>query len=301
MGFTIRAFVGPNGGGKTLAMVESMVVRSWAKGRPVCANLALFPERLGYPPEAFIPLESWTQIPDLVGTTLLLDEISSVLPSRQAMSVPPQLVRVLNQLRKGDVDLGWTAPNWSRCDVLLREVTQAVTVCRGSLPDRWVRGDSGKARRLNRPKVEGADGKKLRAEAGWGPNRLFFWSTYDAMEFDEFTYSAVKDVRPRARQRFWRPRHLADLAYNTLDAVDLLDHLDDVGLCVVCGGTRSRRKCSCSGLKASPEAAAGRNAVGGAPADAGDGSAVAGEPLDPREPTGPVKPAVGRRGGRVRA
>lgn len=316
MGFAIRAFVGANGGGKTLAMVESMVLGSWERGRPVCANLALFPERLGYSAELFVPLESWTQIPDLRGVTLCLDEISSVLPSRQAMSVPPQLVRILNQLRKGDVELGWTAPNWSRCDVLLREVTQAVTVCRGSFPDRWQRVDSGPAR-LNRAKLvgaawehcEGCDGvehdgcrmapeRPLRADAGWGPNRYFVWSTYDAMEFDEFTYSAVKDVRPRRRRHYWRPRHSADLAYNTLDAVDLLDHLDDVGLCVVCGGTRSRPRCSCDGTSRR----GGRRTAtppGGGPDDTPAAQPPHDHEHDSRDPMGPVK-ARERRGSRVR-
>lgn len=290
MTFAIRAFVGPNGGGKSLAMIESMVLPSWAEGRPVCANLALYPERLGYPSELAIPLESWKQIPDLTGVTLCLDEISSVLPSRQAMSVPPQLVRVLNQLRKGDVQLGWTAPNWSRCDVLLREVTQAVTVCRGSFPDRWDREAKGPAR-WNRPKVRDAQGQPVRHSRGWGPNRYFTWRTYDAMEFDEFTYARVKDVRPRGVRHFWRPRHGADLAYDTLEAVGLLDHLDDVGLCVACGGTRSRHKCACS----SGAGAAGRKGVARAP-EAPDGATVT--LVDARDPRGPVE-VKGRRGPRV--
>lgn len=258
-----------------------MVVRSWAAGRPVCANLALFPERLGFPAELYVPLESWKQIPDLRGVTLVLDEISSVLPSRQAMSVPPQLVRILNQLRKGDVDLAWTAPNWSRCDVLLREVTQAVTVCRGSFPDRWQRVAAGPAR-WNRPKATDDGDRPMRHVKGWPPNRFFSWTTYDAMEFDEFSYSAVKQIRPKLRVRYWRPRHGTDLAYNTLEAVNLLDHLDDVGLCVNCGGTRSRPRCKCD----SPSTrAAGRNAAGGAP------DATAAEPpamVDERDPLGPI-------------
>jgi hypothetical protein len=28
--------------------------------------------------------------------------------------------------------------------------------------------------------------------------------------------------------------------------VELLDHLDDVGVCINCGGARARRKCSCA-------------------------------------------------------
>ncbi len=289
--WAIQAFVGPNGGGKSLAAMELMVVRSWAAGRPVCANLALYPERLGYPADLYVPLESWKQIPELSGVTLVLDEISSVLPSRQAMSVPPQLVRVLNQLRKGDVDLGWTAPNWSRCDVLLREVTQAVTVCRGSMPDRWQRLESGPAR-WNRPKLTDDVDKAMRHVKGWPPNRFFSWTTYDAMEFDEFSYSTAKQIRPRRRVRYLRQRHGTDLAYNTLEAVNLLDHLDDVGLCVSCGGTRSRHKCSCGSSPRAP----GRNAEGGAP------GATAAEPpgmVDDRDPRGPVKPRA-RSGGRAR-
>jgi hypothetical protein len=290
-GFAIRAFVGANGGGKSLAMVEAMVLPAWQVGRKVVANMSLFPERLGFSPDLYEPLESWRQIPDLMNTTLLLDEISSVLPSRQAMSVPPQLVRVLNQLRKGDVQLGWTAPNWARCDVLLREVTQAVTVCRGSWPDRWLRAAVEPAK-WNRPAVVDRDGHKVRHDSGWGPNRYFTWRTYDAMEFDEFSYSAVKDIRPRRVRHYWRPRHNADLVYDTLDAVSLLDHLDDVGLCVSCGGTRSRPRCTCG---TSPDRPGGRKAEGRVP----DGPAPkAPGLLDDRDPLGPVRPLVSPRGRR---
>lgn len=287
MTFPIRAFVGPNGGGKTLAMMESLVLPSWKSGRAVVANMALRPERLGFDSALYVPLESWRQIPDLAGVTLCLDEISSVLPSRQAMSVPPQLIRVLNQLRKGDVQLGWTAPNWARCDVLLREVTQAVTVCRGSWPDRWEREATTEGGRLGRPRKVDDGGQPRRADAGWGPNRYFVWRTYDAMEFDEFTYSAVKDVRPRRVLHYWRPRHEADLAYDTLEAVNLLDHLDDVGLCVGCGGTRSRPRCSCTVT----DRPAGRKAAGRAP----QGQPPQAAPVvDERDPHGPVRPRSSR-------
>ena len=280
MSFAIRAFVGANGGGKTLAMVESMVLRSWLAGRPVVTNLALYPERLGYPDDLYVPLESWRQIPTLEGVTLLLDEISSVLPSRQAMSVPPQLVRVLNQLRKGDVQLGWTAPNWARCDVLLREVTQAVTVCRGAVPDRWERVSTGAAR-WNRPPLLDDNGAKVRPQRGWGANRFFTWITYDAVEFDEFTYSAVKQVRPRETRRYWRPRHEADIAYDTLQGVDLLDHLDDVGVCVGCGGNRTRPRCTCASSGGS-----GRKGAARAPEPAAEQPVM----VDSRDPLGPVGP-----------
>lgn len=243
MSFAIRAFVGPNGGGKTLAAVEQVVMPSWAKGRPVVSNLKLDPAAVGYAPELYVPLTSWRQIVDLRGCALVLDEISSVLPSRQAMSVPPQLVRVLNQLRKIDVaPVAWTAPNWARADVLLREVTQAVTVCRGFLPDRYSRTPD-RAYRFPRT---GPKGERLHAEDGWGPNRMFRWLTYDAVEFDEFTYALVADVKPMSVRWYWRAAHHAHRAYDTRENVDLLDHLDDIGVCVGCGGNRTRHSCSCS-------------------------------------------------------
>lgn len=268
-------------------MVERLVLPAWARGRPVVANLALRPELLGFPRELYVPLRSWRQIPELSGCTLCLDEISSVLPSRQAMSVPPQLVRILNQLRKGDVELGWTAPNWARCDVLLREVTQAVTVCRGSFPDRWEREQVG-AVRFQRPRRRDAQGEPIRQTHGWGPNRLFRWTTYDAMEFDEFTYSTSKQLQPRGSCRYWRPRHFGDVAYETLEAVDLLDHLDDVGVCVVCGGTRTRAKCSC----ATDRADGGRK---GRQARVPPSPVAGPEILDGRDPLGPVGAPLGDR------
>lgn len=278
--FAIRAFVGPNGGGKTLAMTQKMALPALRSGRPVVANY-----RIDHP--LWVPLETWRQIPDLRECVLLLDEISSVLPSRQAMSVPPQLVRILNQMRKGDVQLGWSAPNWSRCDVLLREVTQAVTVCTGAFPDRWVREEVAQGGRLRRyfPRaLRDDEGKREPWVRGWAPNRLFRFTTYDAQEFDEFTYSAVKDVRAVRRERYWRSAHRAYLLYDTHEAVMLLDHLDDVGTCVNCGGQRKRPSCKCGPAPAGPKA---RSAEGP------PGSVDAGVLVDERDPLGPVAAGAG--------
>jgi Zonular occludens toxin (Zot) len=273
-GYAIRSFVGPNGGGKTLAAVELSVLPAWREGRPVVANLRLYPEKMGFAPSLYVPLESWRQIPDLADCALVLDEISSVLPSRSFSSVPPQLVRVLNQLRKGDVTVAWTAPNWMRCDVLLREVTQAVTTCVGSWSDQWQREPTKK--RFPARLCDEA-GVPLPYQGGWPPNRLFRWMTFDALEFDEFSYSTVKDVKPIGRRLYWRPRHDAHLVYKTLEGVDLLDHLDDVGLCVSCGGHRSRPKCKCGERPAAEVALATEPTV---------------PPLaaDKRDELGPIKP-----------
>jgi hypothetical protein len=180
-------------------------------------------------------IEAGETLPPMV---VFLDEITSALPSRQAMSLPPQLARLFNQLRKVNVQLVWTAPNWARADKLLREVTGLVTVCRGLLPER------------------GGD--------GWGANRLFRFKTYAAEDFDEFTLAKTVKLRAVHRRWYWRPRHRAHELYRTMEPVQLLDHVDDYGVCINCGGTRARARCSCKHTEEASPAATG--APPGAPA-----------------------------------
>jgi len=260
--FSIRAFVGANGGGKTLAVVETCVLPSWEAGRPVVANLGLYPERLGYSGDLFLPLRSWRDIvtmgrclePDPCepgecphsftqgrGCLLVLDEASAALPSRQSGAVPPQLLRVLNQLRKRDVELVWTAPAYARMDVAVRECTQAVTVCTGLMPDRWPRQLEPGERRWLAPRAPGA----VRLERAWAPRRLFSWVTYEAMSYDEFTLGKTAKLRPKSKRTYWRTRHDAMHVYGTLEGTELLDHLTDTGACMDCGLPRKRQSCSC--------------------------------------------------------
>lgn len=278
----IEAYVGPNGSGKTLAAVSRCVIPAWDQGRPVVGNLTLKPEAVGHDRELFRPLRSWREIPrlgkhlhtdgtpvleadgsprsltDNRGCVLVLDEITSCLPSRQAMSLPVELQRVLNQLRKHDVQLVWTAPDWRRCDTILREVTQAVTLCRGRFPDKWQRVPERK-RFPARLKV---DGEPQRVVGGWLPNRFFVWSTYDAQDFEAFTVNTAQRLQPTYTSRYWRNQGAAQHAYDSGEAVNLLDHLDEGGKCLNCGGSRPRRKCECgtaapAGWRQPPEDVAG--------------------------------------------
>jgi hypothetical protein len=237
---SIRAFVGYNGGGKTLAAMVLEVQPALDEGREVVATCAIADSRARL-------LESWREMTSLRGCLLLLDDISSQLPSRGAMQAPAQLVRASNQLRKQDVRLVWTAPNWARADVMLREVTQEVTVCKGYVADRYLREAVVPSwRRPWARALRGEDGQKLRSNPRWPPNSLFRWTSYRADAFDEFTLHAVRDVRPVQRLWYWRPWHGAQFLYNTEDVVELLDHVDEVGVCIACGGTRRRPACSCS-------------------------------------------------------
>jgi hypothetical protein len=269
----IAAFVGTNGGGKSLAAVEQYVIPSVAEGRVIVSNMRLeVPDfrllrswkeliRVGVHTEFGVPCRigargqrltirdaAWNEDLPLYSVTLnrpvlvVLDEITAVLPSRSYSSMPTQLQRVLNQLRKQETTLVWTAPNWARCDVLLREVTKEVTVCRGYLRDRYQRIEE---RALFPKPLLDDDGCKVRTTGSWAPRRLFRWTTYDAVDFEDFTADDQQRIKPLGTRWYWRPAYPAQFLYNTTEAVQLLDHLDDTGTCIVCSGRRTQQKCSC--------------------------------------------------------
>ena len=229
MSSPIRAFVGLNGGGKTLAAVELVALRSFAEGRPVVSNF-----RIDHP--LWRPLTSWRDIGGLRECALILDEINAAAPARSWGALPPELCRTLDQLRKVDVEVCWTAPDWGRADKNLRSVTRRVTTCRGMWADRWLRDERGR-------RVRDDNGRAMRYPYRWKPNRLFRWVTYSAEEFDEFTFSAARKLKPIDRQWYYRARHPAHRMYDTLESVALLDHLDFTGVCPICDGTRKRHTC----------------------------------------------------------
>jgi hypothetical protein len=258
----IQAFVGANGSGKTYGGVHQLVVPAWKRGKVVCSNLRLYPERGGYSPDLFVPLTSWVQLVELRDCVLFLDEISSVLPSRQASTVPPDLMRRIGQLRKNNVVLCWTAPAWARCDVALREVTQVVTLCRSRVSDGF-RRQPGTYSLPTRPRGRALlddRSRRVRTEAGWAPKCWFTWSEYDARELDEFTYSTAARARPKRVRHHWRPKHESDQLYQSTEDVGLLDHLLVSGVCLGCGGRRTQPACSCD--DGGPVAVVGRRGSG---------------------------------------
>lgn len=276
----IQAYVGSNGGGKTLAAIELSVTPAVEEGRVIVANCGLevpnfkrlgswrdiprlgehfendgVPCLLGDRQERLEPrtltefeerLDAGYELWSLTANRpalLLLDEIASCMPSRSFSSMPTQLQRQLNQMRKPDVTVVWTAPNWARCDVILREVTQEVTVCRGYAGDRWVR----EPQRALWPKpLLDENGEKIPTNRKWRPHRLFKWHTYDAIEFENFTADDQHRIKPVAKRWYWRPAHNAQFVYRTRESVGLLDHLDDNSNCIGCGGKRTAPKCSCT-------------------------------------------------------
>lgn len=172
----------------------------------------------------YIKFEDFRQLMELEHADILMDEVTGIASSRESQSLPVQVANFLHQLRRKDVTLAYTAVGWARSDKVIREATQAVTVCRGFLPK-------------DRP---GAD-------RVWRDNRLFRWATYDAADFEEWTTSKRERLRKTVGAWVWREGLTAQYAYDTLDAVAALGWADQAGMCMVCGGRRATPKCSCKG------------------------------------------------------
>lgn len=251
----IHAYVGPNGGGKSLAMVYD-TVPSILLGRRVLSTVTIVDPETGDPHSLYEPLTQWRQLLEVEHADVLLDEVQGVVSSRQHQSLPPAVGNLLLQLRRRDVLLRWSSPSYARADLMLREVTQAVTYCRGYRPE---------PQRVEF--VEGCDGKRCRqdhehlasAAKLWGANRWFLWRTYDAFQFDEFTTGKRESLDKLAMQFYRRTRDDAQEWYRTLDPVDYIVDATEAGTCLTCGGSRRRPRCSC------PTAGDG----GGAPAQRG--------------------------------
>jgi hypothetical protein len=271
-GFPIHAYVGPNGHGKSLAMVYD-TLPSLDAGRPVLSTVRLLDYRDPRPcpggarcddPDGhavlrrtvtlvtdedtgehsivfgtvdtgevhpishpyYVPLRTYPQLLDWRDGDVLFDEVVGLAHSRDFKSMPGEVASLLQQLRRRGIVLRWTAPAWGRADTILREVTQAVTLCMGTFPER--------------AKVKPGEAPRL-----WGERRVFYWRTFDALLMDEFEARRAVNVEPEVWQWFVRPGRDAGSAYWTLDTVSGLTTHDAGGLCLTCNGKRFVPKCSC--------------------------------------------------------
>lgn len=224
-GFTIHAYIGANGHGKSLAMMHDTRL-SMDAGRPILSTVRVIDPRTGEDYAGYIPFRRWDQLLAFQGGDVLMDEVIGIAASEQGKSLPKEVQLFLNQLRRRDVLLRWTAPSWSRANIVLREVTQAVTVCRGFFPKYENSGDDSRL---------------------WGSNRLFRWTTYDAFDFTSWTDTKEGQLKGKANAWMWRPGSWAERSYDTFDSVDHVDSGE--GLCLHCGGERPKLKrpaCSCA-------------------------------------------------------
>lgn len=223
---TIHGYVGANGAGKTLAMMHDTKL-SMDLGRRILSTVRVIDPSTGETYHNYEPFTRWDQLLEAESCDVLMDEILGVAASSAGSSLPIEVQLLLNQLRRRDVLLRWTAPAWSRCNIVLREVTQAVTVCRGYFPKYEASGD----------------GSRL-----WGMNRLFRWTTYDALDFTQWSDTKEGQLKGKANAWLWRPGSWAQESYDTFDSVDNVDSGE--GYCFRCGGMRPKVKrpaCTCGG------------------------------------------------------
>lgn len=212
----IMAYVGANGSGKTqTAVLDSLP--SLQAGRLVYSTMPLLDRATGEPHRAYRPF-SWEAFLAEEHCDFLLDEVIGLASSRESSSMSPEVQARLNQLRKPDIVVRWTAPAWPRADRILREVTQAVTDCRGYLS------------------AHGEDGEL------WPHRRLFRVSTYDTASFDEWTAGRRERVDAVCRQWYWGPRSAARGAYDTSAQVPAVEPYDPAR-CPVCGLRRHTPYC----------------------------------------------------------
>lgn len=271
---TIHAYVGKNGSGKTACAVRDSLTTLdgilWECSQPdhkhcdpqyegtgedrrfvgygpdavftghrrVLSTVRLIDSETGEDHALYDRFWNWSQFEEAEHCDVVMDEMTGVAHSRGS-GLPPEIMLILNQLRKREVILRWTAPAWARADLLIRECTNAVTACVGSYP---ARGSGGL----------------------WLPNRRFLYRTYDTADFDDFTAGKRERLAPDIKEWVWGPGSRAFSSYDTREAVTRLGQTSDAGICVGCGGSRRRQECSCADYQArKPVRAARRDVVMG--------------------------------------
>jgi hypothetical protein len=221
----IRCYIGGNGHGKSLAAVHDLLP-SLAAGRKVFSTARLVDPATGEDHPSFELFEDFSQIMTGKHFDVLADEVIGIASSRESGTMAPEVGAMLNQLRRRDVTFSWTAPAWMRADKIIRECTQGVTTCVGMF---------SKA-------AQQRDGEnEIRA---WNERRLFRWETHSAADFDEWTASKGQQRRAEIAAWFWRPGSLAEVSYDTLDAVsDVSLYGAKGGICGTCQGRIVRHQC----------------------------------------------------------
>lgn len=255
----IHAYVGPNGSGKSLAMVHDTLPTldgmTWACENPdhlhmredwvnpltgevgpqtsgvrrVLSTVRIIQAETGEDHPQYERLTGWRQVLEAEHADLLFDEVTGIANSRASSSMPVQVQTRLDQLRKSDIMLRLTAPAFGRMDKSIRDVCQAVTLCKGM----WGKRPEG---------------------ALWRQNRLFWWKTYDARDLEDFTAAKVNNPSPQTQAYapraqtaalMWGPKSRAFATYDTLGAVSRVGDVLDSGRCAFCGGSRRMPPCSC--------------------------------------------------------
>lgn len=185
----IAAFVGANGSGKTLSAI------AWAHAGHKLGQKVGKPRRVltNVPGTSF---DYFRTLADLSGdglqdTDIVFDEAGVIFSSRNS-SRDEEFLTVVQQLRKANARLFWTAPAYARADKVLREVTQVVVKCRGI-------------------------GNVQRRGEVWPQPRFVVNAAFDANDFDTMGQRVSQNAR-RMGVKVWRVSAVGPL-FDTLGRV----------------------------------------------------------------------------------
>lgn len=248
----ISAYVGKNGSGKSLLAVRD-VVPDLENGTPVLSNiglLALAPaetveeadeawnalrvpelrpdDLLRLPHPNWVPWTNFQQLVDFRNGIVLCDEAHGIADARDSAGLPAEVRTMLFQLRRNGVQFRYTTIDYSAVDKRLRNATTLLTQCVGTM------------------------GKRVPGSV-WPRNRMFWYRSYDAQDFLDFTEAnaRVNDKnrpRPRFRQlaRISGDLKTASAMYASGSSVLSLGSSGEGGKCIACGKKRRVQTCSCA-------------------------------------------------------
>jgi len=231
----VAGYVGTSGHGKSASMIRD-TLPSLALGRRIVSTVEILDAHTGNPHELYSPFRSWHQFEDLHDTDILMDEITSIMDAQESTSLPKVARRLIPQQRRRNNVVRWSGIDWDNVNRRLRQMTQAVTMCRGYAPDRSAlrADDSNKTIPL------------------WAPNRAFFLVTRDAQRVmssedskrlsgdvgDSRVKGARKQPKALCRELWWGPNSLVFDSYQTLGEVLAVD-----SSCPICGGKPVEKQC----------------------------------------------------------
>lgn len=202
--------------------------------RRVLSTVELLDSTTGERAKNYERLREWRQVLDAEHCDIFFDEITGIAGSREAMGMPVDVQNVLNQMRRRDCMLIWTAPSFARADSIIRSCTKLIVQTDGLLKDwRGFRASES-------------------APSAWIPNRLFRWRAFDGDKFDDWNKAkanqdarGVKPLRAAFVLWFWGPGSRPFASYDTWAEVTRVGSVLDGGRCSHCGGRRQVPVCKC--------------------------------------------------------
>jgi len=274
-GFYLRAYVGPNGGGKSLAAVTDLAPS--LAGMPwECANLshrhmAPLAQHLagcvtcdqprGFDAseivvfcevarETVLPLCRFSGFREVWSTTRLFDPVTgAVNPHYRELGDYRDIVGLEHADLLLDEVTG-VASSRQSSDMPPQVANFLVQCRRRDVTVSWTAPSWARADRIIRECTQSVTFclgymPDRKSDGLWRPRRLFLWRTYNAMVFDEWTSHKRETLRAEVRQWYWRPAHLDQYAYETLGQVTTLGWPSEAGMCLGCGGKRAHARCTC--------------------------------------------------------